>query len=106
MSIYWGITIIIISSLLTMFLCSKYAIELKHSYDENWHPKFIINEPEVYVVGFIFGSMGMLISYISFSQIRKEDSLNSYRFLSLTLLFLAIHATIITLLICYGFITF
>ncbi len=99
MNYYWAIIIIVIESMATLFLASRYAVDLKHSYDPDYNPPYRVNLPEVLFIGALFGSLGLILSYIFLKPIRKEDSLNSHLFLGLSILFLALHIGILYLLI-------
>ena len=106
MAFYWIIFIFILGGLTTVVMAAQYSIALKHQFDEDYHPKFVINEAEVYVIGVLGGSIGLLIAYLAFPEIRKNDSFNSRRFLLISLAFLLVHALIIWLLSRFGFIIF
>lgn len=45
MNYYWAIIIIVIESMATLFLASRYAVDLKHSYDPNYNPTYRVNLP-------------------------------------------------------------
>jgi hypothetical protein len=106
MAFYWMIFVLILGSMMSIVISAQYAVGLKHQFDADYKPKFIVNEPEVYVIGSLFGSLGLLVSYLAFGEIRKDDSLNSRRFLWISLALLAIHALIKVLLSYYGIITY
>ena len=106
MSFYWLLLAILIVSISVIFLASKFAVELKHLYDEEYKPRYHINEAEIYVSGFFFGALGLLISYLAFPTIRKNDSLNSYRFLWISLGFLVLQIVVIVLLAVFSVLTF
>lgn len=106
MEFYWVLIIIIASSMVSLMISAQYAVALKHQFDENYKPKFEVNEAEVYVVGSLGGSLGLLIAYIAYGEIRKNDSFNSRRFLWITLAILAVHVTIVTVLSVLGYITY
>ena len=106
MAFYWIIFIVILGGLTTVVMAAQYSIALKHQFEEDYHPKFVINEAEVYVLGFLGGSIGLLIAYLTFPEIRKNDSFNSRRFLWISLAFLLVHAIVVWLLYYFGCITF
>jgi hypothetical protein len=89
-----------------IMLAAQYAVACKHQFDENYKPKFIVNEWEVYTIAAFGGSLGLLISYIAFPDIRQDDSLNGHRFLWIALILLALHVTLIVVLSYFGYITF
>lgn len=106
MSFYWLLILVVLASFSCIAFCARYVVQLKHQFDDDYKPKFVINEAMVLVIGFVGGSIGLVLSYLSFKELRTEDKFHSYRFLWLTLLALAIHITLFTLLGVYGFITF
>lgn len=91
---------------MAIVMAAQYSVALKHQFDADYKPKFIINEPEVYVIGAMFGSLGLLISYVAFKEIRMDDGLNRHRFLWISLGFLILHALIIALLSYYHVIVY
>lgn len=101
MDYYWAILIIVISSMATLFMAAKWAQQLKHSYDDTYHPKFYVNEPEVYTIGAFFGGLGLLLSFIFLKPIRTEDSLNSWRFLWISIGATLVQAAIVFVLFYY-----
>ncbi len=106
MSFYWLLILVVLASFSCIAFCARYVVQLKHQFDDDYKPKFVINEAMVLVIGFVGGSIGLVLSYLSFKELRTEDKFHSYRFLWLTLLALVIQATLFTLLGVYGFITF
>lgn len=106
MYFYWAIFIALLGSLMAIVMAAQYSVALKHQFDADYKPKFIINEPEVYVIGALFGSVGLLISYFAFKEIRMDDSLNHHRFLWISLGLLLLQAVIFTLLSYYHVILF
>ena len=102
MDFYWIIIIAVVESMVTLFIAGKYAVQLKHSYDEDYKPSFFLNEPEVLVTGFFYGAIGLILSYIFFSQIRKDDAFNRRRYLLLSFLFLAIQGALTYTLFHFG----
>ena len=106
MEFYWIVLAVVFTTFSVIVLSTRYAVELKHLYDEDYKPSFHVNEGEVLVCGFLLGSLGLLISYLSFKEIRNEDSLNGRRFLWLSLAFFVLHALLIFLLSYYGLIVY
>lgn len=106
MDYYYLIIIIVLTSMCSMFMVARFSIQLKHLYDKDYKPKNYINEAMLYIVGLFGGSLGLLLCYIFLPNIRKNDSLNSYRYLWISLLELAVHVTIVVLLFYYGIIRF
>lgn len=105
MNYYWAIIIIVVESMATLFLAAKWAVQLKHSYEDGYKPKFILNEYEVYTIGFLFGGLGLLLSYIALKPIRTEDSLNGRRYLWISIAFTAIQAVALFLLFYFKVLT-
>lgn len=102
MNYYWAIIIVIIESIATLFLASRYALELKHSYDEDYHSEYPVNIYQVLFIGAFFGGVGLILSYIFLKPIRREDRLNSYIFLWLTLLLSVLQIVAIILLVHFN----
>lgn len=103
---YYAYLLVLVSTVLTLFLCARYAKDVSHSYDENYHPKYEVNEGMPYFAAILFGSLGLLLSYFIFKPIRTEDSLNSRRFLWISLAMLVAHVTILFLLSYFGIVTY
>jgi len=106
MEFYWIIFIFILGGLTTVVMAAQYSIALKHQFEDDYHPKFVANEGEVYVLGALGGSLGLLIAYLAFPEIRKNDSFNSRRFMWISVAMLVVHALIVWLLYRFGYITF
>ena len=106
MSFYWLLILIVLASFSAIAFCAKYAVDLKHQYDEDYKPAHFINEVEVLVIGAVGGSLGLLISYLAFKQLREEDRFHHRRFILLTVLFLAIHIALLASLGYYGYLFF
>lgn len=106
MAFYWVVLILVFTTFSVIVLCGRYSVELKHQFDEEYKPSFILNEGEVLVSGALFGSLGLLISYIAFPEIRKDDAFNSRRFLWISLVLFAIHVTVIVLLSVFDIIVY
>jgi hypothetical protein len=106
MQFYWVIFIVLLGSLMAIVMAAQYSVALKHQFDADYKPKFIINEPEVYVIGALFGSVGLLVSYVAFKEIRLDDRLNHRRFLWISLGLFLIHALVFALLAYYHVILF
>jgi|LAHS01.1.fsa_nt_gb hypothetical protein len=106
MPFYWIIFILILGSMMAIIIAGQYAVVLKHQFDKDYKPRFIVNEPEVYVIGCLGGGIGLLISYLAFEDIRKNDSLNSRRYLWISLASIVLQALVIWLLSYYQIITY
>ena len=106
MEFYWIVLALVFMTFSVIVLSTRYALELRHLYDEDYKPSFHVNEGEVLVCGFLLGSLGLLISYISFKEIRNVDSLNGRRFLWISLAFLVLHVALIFLLSYFGYIKY
>jgi magnesium-transporting ATPase (P-type) len=103
---YYAYILVLVSTVLTIFLCAHYAKDVKHSYDEDYHPKHEVVEGMTYFAAVLFGSLGLLASYLLFAPIRKEDSLNSRRFLWISLAMFAVQVTALVLLSYFGIVTY
>ena len=99
MSLFIILTVAIIETITTMFLAAKYAVQVKHHYDEDYKPKYYVNEWMVLFVGCFLGGPGLLLSYFVMPQIRTEDSLNGFRFLWISLALSILQAAVVTLLV-------
>lgn len=99
---YWLLLLVVLQSFLTIVMASQYAMAAKHQFDEDYKPKFYINEWMVYMVGAVLGSLGLLASYITFKDIRQDDAFNHRRFLWISLGMLAIHVGVVVALFLTG----
>lgn len=134
MPFYYILLFIVISSLLTIFLSSKRSIYLKHQFEEVPTERKVvkvkkkktkknndvvdtsrkeevietklyeITETQILISGIMFGSIGCLISYFAFKEIRLEDQLNSNRFLLISFLEFVLTTSIVTILIVFNYI--
>ena len=55
MSFYWLLILIVLASFSAIAFCAKYAVDLKHQYDEDYKPAHFINEAEVLFIGAVGG---------------------------------------------------